>query len=348
MSQKSQRPWKKNFIRIPESIVRKLRTLDKDIVVACTRKVPVDTVRAGVFNHIGIKWVDDAARYPDNPVVPSPKNGRYSTRNVDGREMKRKDLPMVSHTVTFDTPNYGDWSRGSHEVSWSRDVYQKEYEAPRNLDLSVELLNTETSDAGPVFVFRFQVNAVLRKGTSGFNDELLYALNLLQENVGAADVFAADASREDYLKTVYVAWEILPPGERDATIAKVLSRIKQPSEEMKARILERYNLLSGMKPTAFIAGTSGFQRYFGAQFADDLVVFENLEYGNAAYVMFEDWPTLSQQSRLELLRGDTSKFVRVVHSKGWKTQLKAVVEEKRPKRMRAGAGEQREVVAGRL
>jgi hypothetical protein len=329
-SQRSKRPWKKNLRRIPESITLKVQALKSDFVVACTKKVSLDTVKQGVFKHVGIDWIDDGLQYPDTPITPLPKNGRYSTRNVDGLEIKRKDLPMVSQTVTFDTPNFGDWSKGSHEVSWSRDVYQKEYEAPRNLDLSIELLDTETTDCGPVFVFRFRVNAVLRDGTRGFEHELLYALNLLQENVGAVDVFPADATREDYLRTVYVAWEILPPGERDATIAKVLSGIRRPSEEMKARIIERYNLLSSMKPTGLVAGTSGFQRYFGAQFADDLVVFENLEYGNAAYVMFEEWETLSKQSRLELLRGDTRKFVRIVHSDGWKTQLKAAVREKRP------------------
>jgi hypothetical protein len=175
------------------------------------------------------------------------------------------------------------------------------------------------------------VNAVLLRGTEGFDAALLNALNILQENVGVADVFPADANREDYLRTVSVAWEILPPGEAAATIAKVLKHFRKPSEEVKARILERYQFLASLNPKGIVVGTSGFVRYFGAQFADNLVVFENLEYGNAIYVMFEEWKALSTQSRVELLKGDTSKFIRIVHSKGWKTQLKGVVKAKRPK-----------------
>src|SRR5262249_40708822 len=151
----------------------------------------------------------------------------------------------------------------------------------------------------PRLVFKFQVKAVLRPGSEGFDEDLLYALNLLQENVGAVNVFPADSTREDYLNTVTVGWEILPPGERDETILKILNRMRRPSDEAKERIAERYDALASLKPVDYIAGTSGFQRYFGARFAPNLVVFENLEYGNAIYVMFEDWEKLSQQSRLQ-------------------------------------------------
>jgi hypothetical protein len=67
---------------------------------------------------------------------------------------------------------------------------------------------------------------------------------------------------------------------------------------------------------AFIHGRSGFRRYFGAKFADHLVVFENIEHGNTAYVMFERWETLSQKTRLQLLAGPADGFVRVIHKRG--------------------------------
>jgi hypothetical protein len=182
----------------------------------------------------------------------------------------------------------------------------------------VELLREDGDDEEPRHVFKFQVNAVLRPGSEGFDADLLYALNLLQENVGAVGIFTVDSTREDYLKTITVGWEILPPGERDDIIVKMLGRMRNPSDEAKERIAERYDVLASLKPTAYISGTSGFQRYFGAKFAENLVVFENLEYGNAIYVMFDDWEHVSQQSRLQLLKGDDSKFVRIVHAKGWK------------------------------
>ena len=84
-----------------------------------------------------------------------------------------------------------------------------------------------------------------------------------------------------------------------------------------------------MKPLSFINGRSGFRRYFGAKFAEDLVVFENIDYGNAAYVMFERWVTLSQKTRLELLAGPADGFKRVVHRADWKKELTNIVRQRR-------------------
>lgn len=324
---------KRNFRRIPERIDLKVKGFAKpEVIAACTRKIPLARIAAGDFGHVGITVANSEVAFPKDAFVPRPTVGKYSNRNVNGREIVRKDLPMTIKTTSFDSPNWGDWSNGSHEVSWDREVYQREFEAPRNFDMSVELLATEEGAEGKTFVFKFTVNAILHRDAEDFETDLLYALNLLQENAGAADVFPADAKREDYLKTVSVVWEILPPGETNATIANILGHFRKPSDEVKARVLERYELLASLKPMAFVVGTSGFARYFGAQFADNLVVFENLEYGNAIYVMFEEWETLSKQSRLELLKGDTSKFIRIVHSKGWKKQLKSVVGARRPKK----------------
>ena len=81
-----------------------------------------------------------------------------------------------------------------------------------------------------------------------------------------------------------------------------------------------------VKPQAFIQGTSEFRRYFGAQFADDIVVFENIEYGNAIYVMFEDWQLLSKKTRIELLSAEERQFVRIPHTRTWKLKLRDTVE----------------------
>ncbi len=52
-----------------------------------------------------------------------------------------------------------------------------------------------------------------------------------------------------------------------------------------------------------------------------------MEYGNALYTMFEDWQTLSQKSRIELLSGRYGKnFERVVHKKGWKERVRKIIK----------------------
>jgi hypothetical protein len=84
-----------------------------------------------------------------------------------------------------------------------------------------------------------------------------------------------------------------------------------------------------LKPQCYIAGTNEFLRYFGAKFEDDFVAFENLNYGNALYVMHENWEQLSQRSRIDLLKARPRGFERVLHVAGWEDRLRALLQEHR-------------------
>ena len=75
-------------------------------------------------------------------------------------------------------------------------------------------------------------------------------------------------------------------------------------------------------------GISGLQRYFGAIIEDDLVVFENTRYGNAIYIMYNNWQELSTLSRIELMSGKYgSDFDRVVHTSKWEDKVKKLISE---------------------
>ena len=88
-------------------------------------KIKPQDILDGDFKHLDIEIVDGTLKYPDR-ILPKPDVGRYSKYNIYGREIVRDDLPMVSNGYTIDTPNFGDWSKGSHDVTINRDVYQKE------------------------------------------------------------------------------------------------------------------------------------------------------------------------------------------------------------------------------
>jgi hypothetical protein len=49
---------------------------------------------------------------------------------------------------------------------------------------------------------------------------------------------------------------------------------------------------SRAEPTNYIQGQE--LRLLSAQFADDLVVFENLRYGNAVYLLYQNWDDVSR------------------------------------------------------
>jgi hypothetical protein len=50
------------------------------------------------------------------------------------------------------------------------------------------------------------------------------------------------------------------------------------------------------------------------------------------YVLYDDWKDVSQRSRLELLRGTTAKFDRIVHVDGWEDRFESLIESELQKR----------------
>lgn len=327
MAKKKKFPWQQNLLKVSGVLRLKIHDIQgEDIIVAAVKKIPATDIEGGTYRHLGIKMGEAGPEFPER-VTPSPDTGRWSLINVEGKDFPRKDLPKYNKTFAVESPNWGDSSSGYHTVYFDRMVYPRDLVPPKYLDIVIEIIEEETTAQGQAYVFRFLVDEVLNKAADGFKEELLYNLNVLQENIGAADVFASDAPLHEYLETVQIDWEILPVGERDDNLRRILTGIR--SREIKDNVRERYDTLEELQPIEIIRGTSGFKRYFGAKFADDLVAFENLEYGNALYVMFEDWETLSRKTRLELLAGNREGFERIIHSSGWKTTLRHVIEERR-------------------
>jgi hypothetical protein len=87
-------------------------------------------------------------------------------------------------------------------------------------------------------------------------------------------------------------------------------------------------------------------RYIGALFADDLVVFENVRYGNALYVLYGNWEEISKRPRIDLLRNRDVSFERFVHSADWTERFQAHIRaEKRRRKIRDDDGDLSSAVA---
>lgn len=323
------RHWKKNFRRIPDWIAVKVKHFEKkEISVSCVKRITESAIADGIYSQIGVIYQEGKLIFPKK-IIPNYMAGHYSDCNMHGRDIVRKDLPMETRVYSWEAPNYGDWGKGSHECSFNREVHHRDFIPPRELELLVEMIGKEAGGEQTTYVFKFTINSILDRTSSDFIDDLFFALNLMQENVGTVDVYPSNASLDDYLKTLYVDWEILPPGEREETIAKILSGFKAPTKEIREKIIARYDLLARLKPIGWVSGTSGFRRYFGAKFSDDLVAFENLEYGNAIYVMFKNWQALSKLSRIELLtQKQRDDFCRIVHASNWQIKLKRIIKKR--------------------
>lgn len=316
---------KKNLRKIPKEIIAKLGTIKGgEVVAACAVMFSANILVAGQLKHLGIMLTNKGLEVLDT-VVPPASQGKFSRKNLEGLEIKRNDLPKETHYRSVEAPNWGNY--GTHTVNFTCEKYPRDFDPPRELTISVKCQNTDPGLPG--YVIAFKVNEILEKTNKHFYRRLFENLNLLQENVGACSVEPADATLTDYLKSLHVSWELLPPGTREDVIARIFcGRSSSPEDREVAG--QRYDFFMSLKPRKLVFGSSGFRRYFGAFLDDDLVVFENIQYGNAVYVLFDNWEELCKRSRLDLLSGSYgTNFKRVIHNPCWKGQVRAIVATKR-------------------
>lgn len=325
-------PWKKSFVKVPKDILRSLARIDASlVVVAETKVIPLSDVSKGLYKHVGL-LVENGRVVTRGATLPPASSGIWSRRNIEGWERKRRDLPKIIKSYSWETPNFGDASTyGTHTTSRDREVYQVEFDEPRANQIMTEILKAAEGDPPSVLV-KFAIADSLERSTDGFEKELLWALNVLQENTGVAGIFPSDATRQDYLGTIALDWDIFPPGTADEIIAAIRKRRLGKSTKADAIMEQRIKLFSSLKPMAYLAGRAKFSAYVGAQFAPDLVVFENVRYGNALYVLYEDWRDVSKRSRLDLLRGTSKNFDRFVHTDGWEERFLNFIRVEQDKR----------------
>ena len=318
----NKKTWKKSFRKIPKRILDKVSESQSDLLmVAGTKKLSRSDIISGHYAHIGLTIKDNGDLIMPPACQPDPAAGRFAKWNLHGRTIKRKDLPKIKKTYSWETPNFGDGSTYGYHTSYrEREVYQVEEMEPRFLEIECEVLQHHVQQDGD-YVLKFRLMQLVDRTMNSFERELLFYLNVLQESCGVCDVFSSDATRADFLETITLDWEIFPPGSRDELRARLTSGRHSPNPSQLSEMLDRVELFSRLKPIAYLRGTGGFGSYIGAQYSKDLVVFENVRYGNALYVLYEDWRKISQRSRLELIQGTSKNYDRFAHIDGWEDRL---------------------------
>lgn len=320
-------PWKSTFRKLPASIEDALEKIEGDLIaVVATKKVNRGDIASGLYSHLGLT-MEGGAILASGPVQPPAEAGKWSARNAYGWDRRREDWPMVQKSWTFEAPNFGDGARNGWTLhSRTRDVYQHQIFEPQGMAIEASLLEDR---GGSQVIVKFALAPMLSRGMPEFDLMVLWAINVLQENTGVAGVFPSEATHEDYAATIALDWQIFPPGTAEEIVGRILGSARpQNMPDFEKYVRERVTLFESFEPKAYIQGQGGFGSYFGAQFADDLVVFENLRYGNAIYLLYQDWNEASKRSRLELLRDQDAHFDRVPHTEGWQNRLGALLHDK--------------------
>lgn len=306
-----------HFRRIPDYINRELDGIESPfVVVSATLKVSLEDIAKGEYRNLGITINEGELSF--NPsFLPPPANGTHSRTNLNGKIIPLKDKPKVPKKYYWISPNFGDFSKGTHLSSRTIMVYQKLFIAPREWRISLQVLKQDEK----FILLKVAIDTILDRNSPTFNDDLFFAINLLQEHVRDSHVYDANATIEDYLEVTSLGWEIFPPGSVDRVINMLKKQIHTNNPAKQERIEERVKFIKSLNPIELYVGKGMNNRYFGAKFKDDLVVFENEDYGNAIYVLFGNWEELSQKSRTEILCRPDKDFVRIPHSKNWKWAL---------------------------
>lgn len=288
--------------------------------VGRVREYTRPAVSSGILEHLGITWVGETPELSESTVIPPADRGRWSKRNVEGWVKVRKDLQKYDKTVgVWSTPNFGDPSRGYHTYYSVRAVYPREIWWGQGLAIRVELNEV----VGDTVRIGFIVDRVFDR--ADLEDRNLWmACSLLRENIDAhAGVLSTNTPVSEWLRTQRVTWELLPVGEREPRpFSEIANRLRLDRNSPRVRrMAERYDVAHSWRPTDIVVGDGEFSRYIGFKYRDDLVALESLDYGNALYLMYEDWQTLSQRTRIDLLSDTIADFDRVVHSNRWEERL---------------------------
>lgn len=135
-------------------------------------------------------------------------------------------------------------------------VYQVDEYGPTDYSITVDLLRSVEGG----FIFKFGLDCVLNRNDVDFDEDLLFCLNILQENTGVCDIDRSDKTREAYVATTLVDWEIFPPGSLDRFLAKAKAGIGRGSDEANQVIDERVAEFRRLSPGRYILGKGGFNR----------------------------------------------------------------------------------------
>ena len=307
------------YATVPDFIREQIAACNSDtFYVGRALRYSLADISSGALTKLGVSWDSNSLVY-ESSFVPPVANGRWSKYNIEGRENVRRDLPKVNKTIGgWQTPNFGDWKKGSHTHSTTRDVYQREVWYAQQLPIVIDAQGVENGQV----TIGFRVDRVFDRSDLSERD-LRLAISLIRENLARhAQVSPTTLSTAKWLADQRIAWEILPRGE--ATFERIVSRLNaSPSSPRVREMQDRYLTIERMHPGAVVVGAGEFSRYFGFKFREDLVALENLDYGNALYLMFDDWAVLSKRSRIELLADADANYRRVIHRPGWEDRLKA-------------------------
>lgn len=256
-------------------------------------------------------------------VLPSPV-GNVTFFNANGRYIALKDQPKET-AYRQQEWTWHEW-RGPYDTEERTEIVEIPYERyprrfiePPSIEFSIAAdENGNKVIASPTFV---------KDSTDA--DTVTTAINVLLELFGECEILDEKLAPIIRSPVKRVNWELLPRGPMpwNQMRRNLRSVIDSQTEGRQAVIAKRFEAINSHGPEFAATGKAGFQGYIVLGFPSrNLYVLESTEVNNATYILENDWETLSQMTKAELLREGLHKH-RVVHRKNWFREIHNILCE---------------------
>lgn len=311
-----------NFFRkIPRPLELKINLLQgKEFIVAAIVRLSKKDIISRKYKNFGITYKNGELLIERN-FLPVSK-GKFSRINSKGEIVIRKDLPKILKTFSFDAPNYGDWYNGSHEVSWEKDVYQRETIKGPKITIIPQLIEELEDEV----VLAFKIEGNPKVSDVDFSKNLLFRLNLLQEIFGTCDLYGLDEKLQEKKAYKKLTWQILPSGwwRDNNEVSKIASVI---GKRFASLFIERLKKIENLDPleSYFSDSYLGNRLYYVYVFKN-VVIAECPMFGNALYFLQGDikdsWQEIFSVTKREALNRGAK---RLMHKGEWEKKLRLII-----------------------
>ena len=259
-----------------------------------------------------------SADLPVGEKLLPPVFGSVSDYNANGRYETLRDLPKEKFYIT-QTRKVKDWHGNYHTVfpSIKYERYQR-----RLIDAPSQEI-TITQDTNGEKIISFEQTEL----NDANKETIKHTINLFLELFGECNVVDDEFLTRVRTRINRVNWNILPQGEIpwERLQSKIIELLEETNIESKEDTLDRFEYISRFSPDFMAIGNGGFNDYVVFGFKDkNLYVLENSFAGNATYIFNNNWQSISQLTKAQILKEDLQEH-RLIHKKNWKQQIKIIL-----------------------
>lgn len=235
--------------------------------------------------------------------------GPVSRFNSEGEDILLKNLPKERY---YREACIKDWHGYYHYVDIPDKRYQRKHIDAPLAEVSLVDIN------GDKYVISDLLNNIVSE-----KDAIKHVINLFLELFGRCTILGKNkAPLVESVPVKRANWQILPEGAIVwETVSKAAGRIADERELVGQMQKHRFNTIIKYHPDELYYGTGGFHGYLVFVFKQkNIVIMENMIYGNATYVFNDDWKELSKLSKAEIIQNNLHQS-RLVHSAKWVREI---------------------------